>query len=191
MEKNRFFVFCFSFIPGAGHMYLGMMKKGLILMSLFMADVFLSWVLYIDALLVVLPPIFFYAFFDTHNWKRSPVEVRREEDHRFALALGSFFSSAKLPRFENRNRLVGTACILVGVYLLYERVFMPVISQFCGQWGFWFVYDFLRNIPLMVVAILIVIFGIHLFRGSAVPMRKEMEFIEYKGEEAPHDGEKE
>ena len=30
MERNKFLVFCFAFVPGAGQMYLGMMKKGLV-----------------------------------------------------------------------------------------------------------------------------------------------------------------
>lgn len=35
MERNKFLVFCFAFVPGAGQMYLGMMKKGLVIMSAF------------------------------------------------------------------------------------------------------------------------------------------------------------
>ena len=37
MERNKFLVFCFAFVPGAGQMYLGMMKKGLVIMSVFWA----------------------------------------------------------------------------------------------------------------------------------------------------------
>lgn len=37
MERNKFLVFCFAFVPGAGQMYLGMMKKGLVIMGAFWA----------------------------------------------------------------------------------------------------------------------------------------------------------
>lgn len=38
-KKSRFLTFCFSVVPGAGHMYLGLINKGLILMSMFFSVV--------------------------------------------------------------------------------------------------------------------------------------------------------
>ena len=35
-KKNRFLTFCFSMLPGAAEMYMGFMKTGVSLMSLFM-----------------------------------------------------------------------------------------------------------------------------------------------------------
>ena len=35
-KKNKFFTFMFSFIPGAAEMYMGFMKQGISLMTLFM-----------------------------------------------------------------------------------------------------------------------------------------------------------
>ena len=35
-RKNSFFTFLFSFVPGAGEMYMGFMKQGLSLMTLFL-----------------------------------------------------------------------------------------------------------------------------------------------------------
>ena len=41
-KKNRFFLFCFSFLPGAGEMYFGLMKTGISLLGLFMAGIMLA-----------------------------------------------------------------------------------------------------------------------------------------------------
>lgn len=41
-NPSSFFVFCLSFIPGAGHMYEGLMKRGLMIMSSFFALGYLS-----------------------------------------------------------------------------------------------------------------------------------------------------
>lgn len=39
MEKNKLFMFLFAMVPGMSHMYLGMLKKGVFLMSLFLAPI--------------------------------------------------------------------------------------------------------------------------------------------------------
>ena len=41
-KKNRFLLFCFSFLPGAGEMYLGFMKTGISLLSIFAICVMLT-----------------------------------------------------------------------------------------------------------------------------------------------------
>ena len=70
MRKSSFLTFCFAFIPGAGQMYLGMMKKGTAIMALFAALSFLSGFLNLGILLAALPVIWFYSFFDTFNLKQ-------------------------------------------------------------------------------------------------------------------------
>ena len=42
MKKSSFWTFVFSLFPGAGHMYLGLMKKGASLMLLFCLTIALS-----------------------------------------------------------------------------------------------------------------------------------------------------
>ena len=55
MERNKFLVFCFAFVPGAGQMYLGMMKKGLVIMSVFWAVIAVAVMLNLGVLCVFLP----------------------------------------------------------------------------------------------------------------------------------------
>ena len=62
MERNKFLVFCFAFVPGAGQMYLGMMKKGLVIMSAFWAVIAVAVMLNLGVLCVFLPIIWFMLF---------------------------------------------------------------------------------------------------------------------------------
>lgn len=55
MERNKFLVFCFAFVPGAGQMYLGMMKKGLVIMGAFWAVIAIAVMLNLGVLFVFLP----------------------------------------------------------------------------------------------------------------------------------------
>ena len=61
MKKNSFLTFCFAFIPGAGEMYLGMMKKGLAVMLLFWSLSMIAGVLF-PPLLFLMPVIWCYSF---------------------------------------------------------------------------------------------------------------------------------
>ena len=83
MERNKFLVFCFAFVPGAGQMYLGMMKKGLVIMSVFWTVIAVAVMLNLGVLCVFLPIIWFYAFFDTFNSARYHADQRLQMDYKF------------------------------------------------------------------------------------------------------------
>ncbi|MEG2852692.1 MAG: hypothetical protein RR879_07545, partial [Hydrogenoanaerobacterium sp.] len=69
MKKNSFLTFCFAFIPGAGQMYLGMMKRGVSIMLAFAVITAVAGFLNLPLISVVLPVIWFFSFFDTFNIK--------------------------------------------------------------------------------------------------------------------------
>ena len=68
MRINGFFLFCCACVPGAGQMYLGYMKRGLCLISLFCLDVMACMML--PFLGVFMPVIWMYSFFDSFNLRR-------------------------------------------------------------------------------------------------------------------------
>ena len=68
MRINGFFLFCCACVPGAGQMYLGYMKRGLCLISLFCLN--LMFCMMLPFLGVFLPVIWMYAFFDSFNLRR-------------------------------------------------------------------------------------------------------------------------
>ena len=71
-KKNKFFTFIFSFVPGAGQMYMGFMKRGLSLMSYFILIISISVWLNIGPLMLIALIIWFYSFFDTQNLSSTP-----------------------------------------------------------------------------------------------------------------------
>jgi len=68
-QRSKLLVFLFSLVPGAGHMYMGVMNRGLQLMLLFFGTLFIGnlvghpltdfWPT------VVAPVVWFYSFFDS------------------------------------------------------------------------------------------------------------------------------
>jgi len=68
---NPFWALIFSLIPGAGQMYLGLMKRGLQLMLLFIAPIVLASIFYTEGWISVFNVIiWFYSFFDCLHIRR-------------------------------------------------------------------------------------------------------------------------
>ncbi|MEA5082882.1 MAG: hypothetical protein VB018_01875 [Lachnospiraceae bacterium] len=183
MEKNSLLTFIFSFMPGAGEMYLGMMKKGLAIMTAFFAVVFLGMALYMEEICVILPIIWCYSFFDTINMRKYSPEGRIEKDNKFGDDLKNFFGRDWSRLVQKKNTIFGVGFVLLGLYLLFENFVMPILNRFCDYIGSYVLYDVVRGIPSMVVAFLIILLGIQLLKGSKIKEEiKDEDLIEYEGD---------
>ena len=65
MKKSRLFSLLCAFCPGAGEMYMGLLKRGASIMLLFWGIVALCTL--IPYLMFLLPVIWFFSFFETLN----------------------------------------------------------------------------------------------------------------------------
>ena len=78
MLRNGFLTFCCAFIPGAGQMYQGYMKRGLSLIlaacCIGMAGTLLSPVM------LLLAVVWMYSFFDTFNLRAQIIASAAPED---------------------------------------------------------------------------------------------------------------
>jgi hypothetical protein len=102
-----------SVMPGAGHMYLGYQKKGLIIMGTFLFSIFFMGWLGISMLLFLLPLIWFYSFFDAMYIADGSQDEIKNQDF-------------TLPNIK--PEWVGFALIGIGVLVLLERIVMPMID---------------------------------------------------------------
>ena len=66
-KRNGFLLFCCSLFPGAGEMYMGFMKMGVSLMSIFMLMVAIADMLQLSIGVLISVVIWFYSFFHVHN----------------------------------------------------------------------------------------------------------------------------
>lgn len=184
MRKSSFLTFCFAFIPGAGQMYLGMMKKGTAIMALFAALSFLSGFLNLGILLAALPVIWFYSFFDTFNLKQYSYQQLLTLDDIFVQKLGQMFRTDFKEVLSRRHVLFGVILIFFGAYAIFSRFIEPIFGLLydTAPWA----YRFVRGIPTLVVALAVIALGVWLVRGKrAQPILPERDYQEYK----PGDGE--
>ena len=175
MEKNKFWKFIFSFVPGAGHMYLGMMKKGVVLMLGFLGLMGIAATMALSFLLCILPAIWFYAFFDTHNMGRLDLEARLEKDKEFYDGILRLCDGSLTGFMQKRRKLVGILCMFFALYAFIYGVLMPLFS-----WGnrFWIVSRILGVMPTIVVVVFLFKFGQYFLKKE-----QDEDFTAYKKEE--------
>ena len=71
---SKFLLFIFALIPGAGYMYLGLMRKGVIAMTLLFISPILVNFLWWYGILFYVPILTFYCFFDSFAIRRKMLE---------------------------------------------------------------------------------------------------------------------
>lgn len=189
-KKNKFWLFVFSLIPGAGHMYIGFMKMGLSFMTGFLLSCAVVGITNIAVLTVFPVIIYVYAFFHANNIGGLDDEQfdAMEDTYLFGFA-DMDYSRFKLNR-KNRN-IAAVVLIILGVCMLWNVGF-DMLRDYMG-WDnpviktiYYFVQD---ELPRAVIAIAVIWFGVSLMRGKkdAAAEMPVMQ-IEQKSEQA--DGEK-
>ncbi len=166
-------------------MYLGMMKKGLLLMGLFSAISFAAMTLYLDFLGFLLPVIWFYSFFDTLNSRCLSPEQLKEIDNNTTRFFSDFAPnfSIQWDKFGSKfHRYFGIGLILFGVYMIFRNVFQPMLRSLFEWLGFdyWILTRIFRSLPSLVISVAIIALGIHLVKGGK--KSEQQDFVEYKGE---------
>lgn len=177
--KNGFLTFIFAFIPGAGQMYLGYLRRGLSLMAFF--AFMIAGTSFIPFLCgPLLPVLWFLAFFDTFETRRRMVEGRPRED--------AFLDFGLLQRYDAESFIsryrkpLSIALILIGIYLLFRQFLYWPLLQLLDMLSpvaplHRILSSFFGGLPILAVSVLIIWLGVRLMRGAKSPA--EPDFIPF------------
>lgn len=164
MKKSKFLTFCFSMLPGAGHMYIGFMKMGLSLMAAFFFIIFLSSWLNIGPLLFILPLIWFYSFFDCMN-------KRYSTDEEFLLLEDKYlFSLEQIVKIDTdilkKHRLfTGILLLLLGFYLIWNNI-LNSLYRYLPNGIYNAINSITRVAPQIILGVAIIVVGAKLISGK-------------------------
>ncbi|MFA5675082.1 MAG: hypothetical protein WDA65_00985 [Christensenellales bacterium] len=169
-KRNKLLTVLFSLIPGAGHMFMGFMKHGVSVMSLFFLIILLSSWLGIGALLYVLPVLWFYSFFGSIN-------IAWTDDTRFAEIEDRCLIATE--NFSNINsRLAGRGGIYLGILLLYFGVHL-ILSNTVSKLYYVLqpeianmLSSIVHTIPQIFISAVIIIIGVKLIAGKKKELKK-------------------
>ena len=170
-KKNRFLLFCLSFLPGAGEMYLGFMKMGLSLLSLFALIIIITVYSNIGVMGLVVFVICVYGFFHANNLGALSDEEFYQIEDEYLFGLGEKDMNSLKDFFMGKYRKVfAVILILFGVSMLWQtfcRFLRHMVgSDYYNKYISGFMNTVSSDVPRMIIAFLIILFGIKLIRGK-------------------------
>ena len=188
MLKNGILTFLFAFIPGAGQMYQGYMKRGLSLILMCCAICMVAVLISPVAFLLIV--VWMYSFFDTFNLRAQiAVNTAPEDDY-----LVHFNPKDKrlVQMMLDSHKLVGWALIAFGGLIAYENILMNALNDLMWRWGkdnpfFRAFYLVMDQLPQVVVCVVLIICGIWLVKGPKTSQKNasdDPEFQEYHASDA-------
>lgn len=150
-QNGKILALSFSVIPGAGHMYVGEMEKGIQLMAAFFLTLYLSDFLNISLLLMFAPILWFYSIFDIMHKVSHP---EKQEEKTF---LGDFFRENQFS--GKAGKILGIGLIAVGSIMIFDKIVMPQIAVLFDEQ----IREYFRT---GIIALLFIVGGIKLMMGS-------------------------
>lgn len=193
MLKNGLLTLLFAFIPGAGQMYQGYMKRGLSLMLMCCVICVLAVLFSPIAFFLLL--VFMYSFFDTLNL-RAQIALGNAPADDYLVHLDP--KDKRLARLLlDSHKLVGWLLIAFGALIAYQNLIMNTLGDLVYRWGhsspvFRALYLVMASLPDVVVCVVLIVCGVWLVKGphpakkpdASKDVPEDADFCEYHADEA-------
>lgn len=157
-RRNKALTVLFSLCPGAGQMFQGFMICGLELLIAFFGTIILDIITNIDALLLILPVIWIYSFFDSINKMSCDDEKFAATEDKLIFNLKGYHPTKAF------YRICGVVLIAIGVVsiwnMLATTMYEWMSSLFIEAEELIFLSDIIYVIPKVIFALLIIAGGI-------------------------------
>ncbi|MEH7306696.1 DUF6677 family protein [Neobacillus drentensis] len=153
-KKSKSIATFLAIFPGAGHLYLGLQRRGIQLMAAFLFSIYILDTLRLGIFLFLIPIIWFYSFFDAMQKVSRYGEETIEDVPIIAY-------------FLNHQKWVGIGLVLMGLYYLLMNVFLPAFSPILNRLiNFDLMYWVQGYLQTGLVCLLLIGGGIKLLSGS-------------------------
>lgn len=153
-KKSKSIATFLSIFPGAGHLYLGLQKRGIQLMAAFLFSIYILDILRLGIFLFLIPIIWFYSFFDAMQNVSKYGEEEIED-----VPIISYLI--------NHQKWVGIGLVAMGIYYLFVNVFIPVFAPMLSNMiQIDLMYWVQRYFQTGIVCVLLIGGGIKLLSGS-------------------------
>lgn len=184
-KKNRFLLFCFSFLPGAGEMYYGFMKTGVSLLTLFAFSLMATLYTNVAPLGLVIMIVWVYGFFHANNLGSLSDEefYRIKDEYLFGMKENDIDSIKEFITGKYR-KVFAALLILVGVSMLWQTFCRFLRFIMGNEFYYEYIATFTRaigtDLPRILISIAIIWVGVKLIMGK----KKELDMIDEKEEAA-------
>lgn len=170
-QKKGFWLFIFSLIPGAGEMYMGFRKQGISIMLIFWGIIALSSVTSLSWLILFLPLLWFYSFFNVHNLKSLSEEEFYSTEDNYVLHLDQLLGNADV--LVNKYRtIVAILLIFFGVSILWSNFAELLFWILPGPLAE-LIRDLSYRVPELVIAVAIIAAGVYILSHKKAQLDNE------------------
>ncbi len=157
-QKKGFINFICSLIPGAGELNMGFEKQGLSIMIVFWGIVAVTALTGFEWIVTLLPIVWFYSFFHTHNLKNMSEEDFQAEEDRYLFNLDYMMENRK-ELFEKYRTLIAGFLIFIGVCIVGREV-MSVFWNVIPNFMYDAVYNITNLVSAGIIGVGVIVFGI-------------------------------
>lgn len=174
-KKNRFLLFCISWLPGCGEMYLGFMKRGVSLLTLFALGVMLAGITNMGVLSMIPMILWAYSLFEANNLGSLPDDQFNSVEDKYLFGLDEVeMHSIKNSLMGKYRKAVAVVVILLGLNLLWNvicDILFDIFEVFgVSDYFYLLTYHVGDSVTRIVIGIVIIWFGIRLIRGKKVEL---------------------
>lgn len=151
MKHSRGTAIFFSLMPGAGHMYLGLIRQGIQIMLLFFFTWFIAHSYDFHFFYIFIPIIWFYSIFDVSKKSLLAEDQLKDED------LPIFSNKQLLNNLGKGNsieRYIAYGLILLGFFSMIDNIVLPLLETYFQH------YEFINYFRSFITAAVLIILGI-------------------------------
>lgn len=164
-QKQGFLLFLTSLIPGAGEMYMGFRKQGISIMVVFWGIFALTASTWgFNWLIMFLPILWFYSFFNVHNLKSLSEEEFYAVEDDYILHFGELLGDAGRVVVKHR-RLASVLLILIGFSMLWD-ILREILYWLLPNRIAYGISLTIGSLPQLIVAVLLIFAGIYIITNK-------------------------
>lgn len=166
-KKSKSIATFLAIFPGAGHLYLGLQRRGIQLMAAFLFSIYILDVLRLGIFLFLIPIIWFYSFFDG---LQQASKYKGDEPLKDTPIIAYLL---------NHQKWVGVGLLLLGLYYMFSSIVIPAFApmlreMFNVDFRYWFDHYF----QTAIVCIILIGGGLKLLLGSKSKKEEDIEINE-------------
>ena len=177
-KKSRFLTFCFSMLPGAAEMYMGFMKTGLSLMSLFFLMIVVLGVFDGGMPAAFGVVVWCYGFFHANHLAGLTDEEFAEVKDEYLFGMNTFTDGRS---FVNKyQKWIAVFLIFAGVCFLWDAAASMIYDLVPESYRFiattmWRIGDY---IPKLLAGFAVIVIGIRLICGKKAQLTEDVLMVE-------------
>ncbi|HWQ40611.1 MAG TPA: hypothetical protein VN456_01075 [Desulfosporosinus sp.] len=157
---EKFLFLCYSLIPGAAHMHMGLFRRGLQFMIITFGVISLTSYIGLEFLIpIVVIPTWLFSFFESHHLRRQMEQGQTLSD----LDLFDQKLFDYTPLLKN-HRIIGSVITIIGILsLIRVAENYSILDRLFGDWNYYYV---LKN---SLVPLCLILGGIYLIIKAKQP----------------------